>query len=82
MSWQIKNDTGDLADGGFAFVLLDDKDRVVGHSDNLQQISEYLAVSDHKLEFSSEQSGLSLLDANAKLRVAPHGHILVEISHP
>jgi pimeloyl-ACP methyl ester carboxylesterase/DNA-binding CsgD family transcriptional regulator len=82
LSWQIKNDTGDLTDGGFAFVLLDDKDRVVGHSDNLQQISEYLAVSDRKLEFTNEQSGLSLRDAKAKLRVAPHGHILVEISHP
>ncbi|NKB99402.1 MAG: alpha/beta fold hydrolase [Pseudomonadales bacterium] len=83
LSWQIKKDTGDLAGGGFAFVLLNDQDKIVAHSNNLPQLGEYLTISaSNALEFSDTSSRDSLKAANAKLRATPHGHILVEIAHP
>ena len=83
LSWKIKSDSGDMAGEGFAFALLDDRDQIVAHSDNLLQLGEYLTISKkQKLNFTHNNSRISFEDGKARLRTAPRGHILVEITHP
>lgn len=83
LSWQIKQEGGEIAGNGFAFVLLDDKDRVVAHSDNLLQLGEYLKVTrGNRLKFSTEDSRASYDAAKDRLRNSPRGHILVELNSP
>lgn len=89
LSWQLKNDGTDLVTGGrgggggFAFVLLDDQDHIINHSDNLLQLGEYLNVSKkRKLQFTHADSRTSYKAAKARLKATPRGHILVEIAHP
>jgi pimeloyl-ACP methyl ester carboxylesterase/DNA-binding CsgD family transcriptional regulator len=83
LSWQLKRDGSELAADGFAFALLDNRDRILAHSDNLLQLGEFLNISERrKLQFTSEPSRISFQDAKARLRATPHGHILVELTHP
>lgn len=83
LSWQIKQEGGELGGRGFAFALLDDQDRVVAHSDNLLQLGEYLGIGKkNKLKFNDEDSRNSFRVAKSRLRATPGGHILVELAHP
>jgi len=83
LSWQIKQDGSDLAGDGFAYVLLNNRDGVVAHSDNLPQLGEYLTISGRrKLQFTSPASEVSFTEARNRLSKTPDGHILVELQHP
>jgi pimeloyl-ACP methyl ester carboxylesterase/DNA-binding CsgD family transcriptional regulator len=83
LSWQIKQEGGEISGGSFAFALLDDQDRVVAHSDNLLQLGEYLGIGKkNKLKLNDDNSAKSFEAAKSRLRSTPRGHILVELAHP
>ena len=83
LSWQIRQESDELPNSGFAWVLLDNRSRATGSSGNLNQLSDYLSLEPGSLElrFATESSRLSYEDARARLKSADDGHILVELSH-
>ncbi len=82
LSWRIK-DTADPARPGFAYLLLDAQDRVVGGEDNLPALADYLSLADDgRLEFSDPASGSSLDEARDNLAASERGHSLVSLAHP
>ena len=60
LSWRIK-DSGDPARPGFAYLLLDADDRVVGGEENLPALAGFLSLDDAgRLQFSDPASRRSL----------------------
>jgi len=82
LSWRIK-DTGDPASPGFAYLLLDDQDRLVGGEQNLPALADYLSLDDEgRLQFSDPASRRSLTEARENLSASQRGHSLVSLAHP
>ena len=83
LSWQIKQEAGDLTGSQFAYVLLDEQDQTTGSSDNVHLLSDYLTTAGNgqKLRFASEESRISFEDAKARLNTSAGGHMLVELSN-
>ncbi len=82
LSWRIK-DSGDPAKPGFACLLLDEQDRLVGGEDDLPALAEYLGLDDKgQLQFSDPASRHSLTEARKNLAASQRGHSLVSLAHP
>lgn len=82
LSWRIK-DNGDPAKPGFACLLLDGEDRLVGGEEHLPALAEYLSLNDEgQLAFSNTDSRRSLTVARENLAASQRGHSLVSLAHP
>lgn len=82
LSWRIK-DGGDHTRPGFAYLLLDKNDRVMGGEENLPALAEYLSLNKQGgLDFSDPSSRRSLDDARQNLAATERGHSLVSLAHP
>ncbi len=81
LSWRIK-DSSSPGQAGFVFLLLDGANRVVGTSDNLATLDDFLTVEDGALSFRHADSRRSLEAALASLRARQHNHSLISLSHP
>ncbi len=84
LSWQFRAEASAHSPNGFIYALLDRRDRVVAHSDNLAQLGEYLRLRPKKqtLAFTADSSQQSFEEAKARLKARPRGHILVDLAHP
>jgi len=82
LSWRIK-DSMDPGNSGFAYLLLDGRNRVVGSSRNLAALSDYLTVSRKgRLSFTDPASDASLAAARATLGTSHGGRSLISLVHP
>lgn len=82
LSWRIK-DSGDPARPGFAYLLLDADDRVLGGEEHLPALRDYLSLDDGgRLQFSEPASRRSLDEARENLAASQRGHSLVSLAHP
>ncbi|MGE0621757.1 MAG: alpha/beta fold hydrolase [Pseudomonadales bacterium] len=82
LSWRIK-DGADPGQSGFAYVLLDARNRVVGHSASVSSLSDYLTISRKgRLSFTDPASEASLAAARTSLGGDHGGHLLISLSHP
>jgi pimeloyl-ACP methyl ester carboxylesterase/DNA-binding CsgD family transcriptional regulator len=81
LSWRIK-DSGDPAKPGFAYLLLDEQDRLVGGEENLPALAAYLSLDDKgRLQLSDPASRRSLNEARHNLAASERGHSLVSLTH-
>ncbi|MEM8767140.1 MAG: alpha/beta fold hydrolase [Pseudomonadota bacterium] len=77
-----KKDSGAPGQAGFVFLLLDSANQVVGASDNLATLDEYLTVDNGAIAFRHEDSRRSLDAALGSLRARQHSHSLISLTHP
>ncbi len=82
LSWRIR-DSGEATRPGFACLLLDDQDRLVGGQEDLPAMADYLSLNDSgQLTFSDPTSRQSLIEARENLTANQRGHSLVALAHP
>jgi pimeloyl-ACP methyl ester carboxylesterase/DNA-binding CsgD family transcriptional regulator len=82
LSWRIK-DSADPARPGFAYLLLDEDERVVGGEENLPLLAEYLSLDESgTIRFSNEASSRSMKEARDNLSASSRGHSLIALAHP
>jgi len=82
LSWRIK-DSADPGQTGFAYVLLNARNRAVGSSASLAALSDYLSISGNgTLTFTDPASETSLAAARAAMGASHGGHSLISLSHP
>jgi len=82
LSWRIK-DSADPGQTGFAYVLLNARNRAVGSSASLAALADYLTISGNgRLTFTDPASETSLAAARAALGASHGGHSLISLSHP
>ena len=83
LSFNLKQDGSPPDQSGFAYLLLDDHDRITGASSNFSTLSDYLGSGgDDILEFTHADSQLSLNMAKENLQGSRKGHSLVSLNHP
>jgi pimeloyl-ACP methyl ester carboxylesterase/DNA-binding CsgD family transcriptional regulator len=83
LSFSLKQDGSSPDHSGFAYLLLDDRDRITGSSSNFSTLSDYLTPGDDgSLEFTHADSQVSLDIAKENLQGSRKGHSLVSLNHP
>jgi pimeloyl-ACP methyl ester carboxylesterase/DNA-binding CsgD family transcriptional regulator len=82
LSWRLKQEGEQPEPAGFAYLLLDDQDRVTGSSDSLGALGDYLFLADDgTLRLTHPDSQASLGMARENLTADARGHSLVSLSH-